>query len=71
MSSLGNELGGPEKAQAMLKAQGTSFILKSIEVMFRRPVKYPDTVSDISCLTCSEFNNVIAFDRIPACYSLG
>lgn len=44
MSSLGNELGGPEKARAMLKAQGASFILKSIEVRFRRPVTYPDTL---------------------------
>ncbi|KAF5361774.1 hypothetical protein D9756_002166 [Leucocoprinus leucothites] len=44
MTSLGNELGGPEKVKAMLKAQGISLILKSIEVRFRRPVTYPDTL---------------------------
>ncbi|KXN91107.1 hypothetical protein AN958_02883 [Leucoagaricus sp. SymC.cos] len=44
MISLGNELGGPEKAQAMIEAQGVSLILKSIEVKFRRPVTYPDTL---------------------------
>lgn len=44
MTSLGHELGGPEKAEAMLKGQGVSLILKSIEVKFRRPVTYPDTV---------------------------
>ncbi|KAJ3572685.1 hypothetical protein NP233_g2921 [Leucocoprinus birnbaumii] len=44
MTSLGNELGGLEKAQSMLKAQGISLIIKSIEVKFRRPVTYPDTL---------------------------
>ncbi|EGN97007.1 hypothetical protein SERLA73DRAFT_185281 [Serpula lacrymans var. lacrymans S7.3] len=42
--SIGNDLGGPTKVQAMLKAQGISFILKSISVNFRRPVTYPDTL---------------------------
>lgn len=46
MASLGEELGGPAKAQAMIKGQGISLILKSIEVQFRRPVIYPDTVRD-------------------------
>ncbi|KAF9454455.1 hypothetical protein P691DRAFT_656342, partial [Macrolepiota fuliginosa MF-IS2] len=44
MISLGHELGGPERADAMIKAQGISLILKSIEVKFRRPVTYPDTL---------------------------
>jgi hypothetical protein len=45
--SVGTELGGPEKAQAMLKGQGISLILKSIQVNFKRPVTFPDTVCPI------------------------
>jgi hypothetical protein len=45
MSSIGEELGGQAQADAFLRARGVSFILKSIEVNFRKPVKYPDTVS--------------------------
>lgn len=41
---LGNLLGGKERAQAMLAGQGISLILKSINVNFRRPVTFPDTV---------------------------
>ncbi|KAF9563609.1 hypothetical protein CPC08DRAFT_734809 [Agrocybe pediades] len=44
MRSLGEELGGPEKAKAMIAGKGVSLILKSIEVKFRRPVTYPDTL---------------------------
>ena len=44
ISAIGNALGGPDKAQKMLSAQGVSFILKSIDVKFRRPVRFPDTV---------------------------
>jgi acyl-CoA thioesterase FadM len=44
MMSLGNTIGGPSRAQAMIKGQGLSLILKSVEVQFRRPVTYPDTV---------------------------
>ncbi|KAF8997872.1 HotDog domain-containing protein [Cyathus striatus] len=44
MVSLGEELGGQSRATAMLKGQGISLILKSIEVQFRRPVTYPDTL---------------------------
>ncbi|KAF5379518.1 hypothetical protein D9615_006504 [Tricholomella constricta] len=44
MMSLGHELGGPSKAEAMIKGQGVSLILKSIDVRFRRPVTYPDTL---------------------------
>jgi len=42
--SLGMELGGRDKAEAMVKGKGISLILKSIEVRFRRPVTYPDTL---------------------------
>ncbi|KAG5640806.1 hypothetical protein DXG03_006960 [Asterophora parasitica] len=44
MMSLGHELGGQSKAEAMIKGQGISLILKSIDVRFRRPVTYPDTL---------------------------
>ncbi|GLB41567.1 putative thioesterase-like superfamily protein [Lyophyllum shimeji] len=44
MMSLGHELGGPSKAEAMIRGQGISLILKSIDVRFRRPVTYPDTL---------------------------
>ncbi|KAH9969127.1 HotDog domain-containing protein, partial [Russula dissimulans] len=42
--SIGEELGGPVQADAFLRARGISFILKSIEVNFRKPVQYPDTL---------------------------
>lgn len=44
MVSVGNEIGGPAKAEAMLKAKGVGFILKYIDVKFKRPVTFPDTV---------------------------
>jgi len=44
LSSLANELGGPEKVDAMLKGRGVSLILKRIAVDFKRPVTFPDTL---------------------------
>jgi hypothetical protein len=44
MSCIGEELGGQAQADAFLRARGISFILKSIEINFRKPVRYPDTV---------------------------
>ena len=44
MTSLGNELGGPSRAEAMIQGRGLSMILKSIKVQFKRPVTFPDTV---------------------------
>ncbi|KAF8634605.1 hypothetical protein AX15_000811 [Amanita polypyramis BW_CC] len=44
LMSLGEELGGPQKAQDMIKGKGISFVLKSIAVQFRRPVTFPDTL---------------------------
>ena len=44
MMSLGEELGGPERAQAMLKGKGVSLILKSVSLDYKRPVTYPDTL---------------------------
>ncbi|KAF8141427.1 Thioesterase/thiol ester dehydrase-isomerase [Boletus edulis] len=41
---VGNLLGGKERAQAMLAGEGVSIILKSINVNFRRPVTFPDTL---------------------------
>ena len=37
-------MGGPAKAKAFLQAKGVGFILKYMDVKFRRPVTYPDTV---------------------------
>lgn len=48
ISSIGEELGGQAQAYAFLRARGISFILKSIQVNYRKPVQYPDTVSLIS-----------------------
>lgn len=45
MTSIGEELGGPQKGLDMLKGRGFAHILKSIAIQFRRPVTYPDTVS--------------------------
>ncbi|KIM90194.1 hypothetical protein PILCRDRAFT_811916 [Piloderma croceum F 1598] len=44
MISIGNELGGPAKAESMLKAKGVGFILKYLDCKYRRPVTYPDTL---------------------------
>ncbi|KAK1230726.1 hypothetical protein PQX77_006176 [Marasmius sp. AFHP31] len=44
MTHLGNRLGGPTRADALLKGKGVSLILKSIQVNYRRPVTYPDTL---------------------------
>ena len=41
---MGDELGGPSRGKAMMNGQGISLILKSIDLHFRRPVTYPDTV---------------------------
>ena len=48
MMTLGNEIGGPEKAQAMVKGQGVSLILRYLSIRFKRPVTYPDTVSNLT-----------------------
>ncbi|XP_006461693.1 hypothetical protein AGABI2DRAFT_222531 [Agaricus bisporus var. bisporus H97] len=44
LASFGRGIGGPEKAEAMVKGRGVSLILKSMEIRFRRPVTYPDTL---------------------------
>ncbi|KIY65786.1 Thioesterase/thiol ester dehydrase-isomerase [Cylindrobasidium torrendii FP15055 ss-10] len=44
MRYLGHRLGGPDAADALLKGKGVSLILKSIQVKFRRPVTFPDTL---------------------------
>jgi hypothetical protein len=45
MVSIGNELGGPAKAESMLQAKGVGFILQYIDCKYKRPVTFPDTVS--------------------------
>jgi len=42
--SIGHELGGPAKAESMLKGKGVGFIVKYIDVNYKRPVTYPDTL---------------------------
>ncbi|KAF9779317.1 HotDog domain-containing protein [Thelephora terrestris] len=44
MMKLGNEIGGPGRAQAMVKGEGVSLILKSLLIKFKRPVTFPDTL---------------------------
>lgn len=44
MMSLGHEIGGTERMNAMVKGQGVSLILKSISLDYKRPVTFPDTL---------------------------
>ncbi|KAJ3717767.1 HotDog domain-containing protein [Lentinula raphanica] len=44
MVQLGNRLGGPAKAEALCKGKGISLIIKSLNINYRRPVTYPDTL---------------------------
>ncbi|KAF9068414.1 hypothetical protein BDP27DRAFT_1364136 [Rhodocollybia butyracea] len=44
MVHLGQRLGGPSKAEALLKGKGISLIIKSLNINYRRPVTYPDTL---------------------------
>ncbi|KAG1771059.1 Thioesterase/thiol ester dehydrase-isomerase [Suillus placidus] len=44
LMALGKVLGGEERVKAMLAGQGVSFILKSANINFRRPVTFPDTL---------------------------
>ncbi|KAG0691960.1 hypothetical protein DFH29DRAFT_883340 [Suillus ampliporus] len=42
--AIGKALGGEERVKAILAGQGVSFILKSVNVNFKRPVTFPDTL---------------------------
>ncbi|EIW75189.1 hypothetical protein CONPUDRAFT_66404, partial [Coniophora puteana RWD-64-598 SS2] len=44
LHALGHRLGGAQKAQNMTTGKGVSVILKSINVNFKRPVVFPDTL---------------------------
>ncbi|KAJ3868477.1 hypothetical protein EV359DRAFT_77648 [Lentinula novae-zelandiae] len=44
MNHLGHRLGGPDEAEALRKGKGISLIIKSLNVNYRRPVTYPDTL---------------------------
>lgn len=44
MVSLAHEIGGPSKAESMLKAKGVGLILKYVDVSYKRPVTFPDTL---------------------------
>ncbi|KAF8075214.1 Thioesterase/thiol ester dehydrase-isomerase [Lyophyllum atratum] len=75
MMSLGHELGGPPKAEAMIKGQGISLILKSIDVRFRRPVTYPDTLlvgyRPKHPSPSADIHDLATFNVTAAAYSLG
>lgn len=59
MNHLGHRLGGPNEAEALRKGKGISLIIKSLNVNYRRPVTYPDTVSTISVLFPSSYHLVM------------
>ncbi|KAF8273082.1 hypothetical protein EI94DRAFT_1769405 [Lactarius quietus] len=40
LMSVGHDIGGPDRADALLRPQGIAFILKSMEVKYRRPVQF-------------------------------
>ena len=61
--SLGNTLGGKERVQAMLAGQGVSLILKSVNIDFRRPVTFPDTVTSVSIRPSSVDNINVVIGR--------
>ncbi|KAJ8586164.1 hypothetical protein M405DRAFT_373664 [Rhizopogon salebrosus TDB-379] len=44
LMAFGKALGGEERVKEMLAGQGISLILKSININFRRPVTFPDTL---------------------------
>lgn len=44
LTSFAHALGGPTKARDMISARGVGLILKWIDVRYRRPVRFPDTV---------------------------
>jgi acyl-CoA thioesterase FadM len=50
LMAFGKALGGEERVKEMLAGQGISLILKSMNVNFRRPVTFPDTVSFFAAL---------------------
>ncbi|KAF8825538.1 hypothetical protein HHX47_DHR6000292 [Lentinula edodes] len=56
----GHRLGGPDEAEALRKGKGISLIIKSLNVNYRRPVTYPDTVSTISVLFPSSYHLVMS-----------
>ncbi|KAJ3511717.1 hypothetical protein NLJ89_g3935 [Agrocybe chaxingu] len=72
MLSLGEELGGPSRAAAMIKAQGVSLILKTIEVQFKRPVTFPDTllIGYRPVPLASDHTDVATFHAAASAYSL-
>ena len=67
---MGDELGGPSRGKAMMNGQGISLILKSMELRFRRPVTYPDTVSNFNVTSlwmpdCILICFIVAADWVP------
>lgn len=44
LEALAEKVGGSSRREEMLAGKGISLILKSIEVKYKRPVTYPDTL---------------------------
>ena len=44
IQALGREIGGPERAEQLVRGQGVSLILKSLTVDYKAPVTFPDTL---------------------------
>jgi len=43
-ASIGEEVGGSSQGKDMMLGKGISLILKSIDIKFKKPVTYPDTL---------------------------
>jgi len=68
---MGDELGGPSRGKAMMNGQGISLILKSMELRFRRPVTYPDTLLiGYRLLPPSTDQDPSTFNAVASAYSL-
>ncbi|TFK19957.1 hypothetical protein FA15DRAFT_673982 [Coprinopsis marcescibilis] len=73
MLSLGEEWGGPKKAEAMIRGKGVSLILQDLNIQFRRPVTYPDTLLFGYCPVPPSPGLELSpkFKVLATCYSLG
>ncbi|KAF5319037.1 hypothetical protein D9611_012688 [Ephemerocybe angulata] len=71
MMSIGKEWGGPAQADKMIRGQGVSLILKTMEIQFRRPVTYPDTLLIGYAPLPPSSEDDTSFQVVASAYSLG
>ncbi|TEB33262.1 hypothetical protein FA13DRAFT_1731034 [Coprinellus micaceus] len=71
MMSLGEEWGGRAQAENMIRGKGLSLILKTMEIQFRRPVTFPDTLLIGYAPLPLESDDTTAFEVTGSAYSLG